>query len=185
MNKNCLWLIGLVVTLWAAPGSAAEGPYRQGSWEVRLSSTTAPAFVPSIAYYLADHVALTGSLIYLHQEITDKAAGVTDTTEMDDMGLQVGGEMTFQSPQSAVAPYVGLSIQYRDREISDATGSFTATGPLIQVAGGLKVMAGARASVNVGFTYLTGTLDVEETGFSPIDREVSEWAGLLGYSVYF
>ena len=159
-------VVGLTV---GYPVLAAEGPFKRGSWELALISDFDSGFRPSIQYYLIDDLAVSAAASYVRQEgdITEQRYGV---------GLE------FDLPTGAIVPFLGTTFEWI------ATKGFVADplfgccalvesdGPAWALTGGIKVMVGARGSVNLRGSYTLSDVN---------SQNINGYSGDLGFSLFF
>jgi len=180
MMKRLLVSVILVGAL-ATPALAAEQPFQQRTWELTLESDFDNGFVPRIGYYVMDNLAVSALAMFDKSEL--KISGVKDTTTEQRLGLG----LDFNIPTGTnVVPFVGVAVEYINLEEDDGvTPVIKVSGPAVDISGGVKILVGARGSVNLGLNYTTATLDSTVGGVSGPDTDVNDFSGTVGYSLYF
>jgi hypothetical protein len=174
-----LWIAGLVL-LAGSPSFAAGGAHDQGSWELGLNSNFDQGFSPSIAYYIADNIALFTQAAYSQSEF-EQSGATADRTQMS-----FGGGLEFNVPTGGpIVPFLGILLLYTSEEIDNGGVIDELGGPATSIQGGLKLMVGKRSSVNVLASYLTGSLDSTNGGVTEPDIDVTDVSFALGFSLYF
>ena len=163
---------------------AAEGPFQQGSWELKLNSDFDNAYRPFIEYYLVDNLAIFALGMYDHTE-TKITGGIGNGTTDKVTETRFGVGLEYNIPTGAVVvPYASVAVENLSMKEDDGTTVTKVDGPALDLEAGIKIMVGTRGSVNIGVLYTVASLDTTVSG-STNTADVKDLAGQLGFSLHF
>ncbi|GEM_PF-2568967 len=164
LRRSLAWVlvIPVAVLFW---GSAAAGSLEEGTYELQFdfslvdtSTGSHFAFAGGVGYLLTEHHQVGPVLSYTRD---DPDGGAT----LDGFGLGGFYNYNFSTIADQLVPYAGVQLEYFGGDFGDLYD----TG--FQLYGGLRVMPGAHAAVNLKLFYDTktgsgGVEDLDSTGVS-------------------